>query len=174
MRIARIKMLESRLISVFQQAGPAEGSQKILLHPGKSFSGDRIAGHQNEFDGFGQFMLMQPETFAQQTAGTAAFHGTPDFFAGHHAEFGWRAVRQPVPIGNETTAHQALAGLANPREVAILRQARGATEAQAFRRFGGCHTREKRIRLIIPASGVCGRRDGDWPAWPCRSCWNCG
>jgi hypothetical protein len=47
-----------------------------------------------------------------------------------------------------------------------LRQPRRTAEAQAGRRRG--------IHKIKPASGVCGPRGGGWPAWPCRSCWNCG
>jgi hypothetical protein len=47
-----------------------------------------------------------------------------------------------------------------------LGEARGAAQAQAFRRHG--------VHGIKPASGVCGRCGGGWRAWPCRFCWNCG
>jgi hypothetical protein len=113
-------------------------------------------------------MLMLPETFTQQTPRAAAFRCVADFFARDHAKFWRRAVGQPVPVGNETAEHEPLALLPDAREIAALREARGAVEPQAFRRFGG-HSRE-----IKPASGVCGRCDGGWPAWPCRFCSNCG
>ncbi len=125
----------SRLISVFQQTCAPQDGQEILFHSGQTFSGNRVARHEDEFNRFGQFMLVQPETFAQQAAGTTAFHRPADFFAGHHAKFGRHAFGQTVPIGNEAAENKALAGLTDPREIAILRQARQAAEAQAFRRF---------------------------------------
>lgn len=136
-------MGENRLILIFQQTRAAQDRQKILLHPGKTFPGDRVARHEYEFNRFRQFMLMQSETFAQQSAGTTALHGSADFFAGHNSEFGWRAFGQTVPIGNQAAEDKALAGLANAREIAILCQSRRAVEAQAFRRFGVHDARRK-------------------------------
>ena len=123
----------------FQQIRPFQRRQKILLHVGKLFPGDGIARDQNQLHRPGEFMLVQPETFAQQPPRAASFHRAADFPAGDDAEPGLAAVRQFVPIGNQATLRETLALLPDAREIAVLREPRGA--AQAFRRFGG-HARE--------------------------------
>jgi hypothetical protein len=153
---------------ILQKLRAVQCRQKILFHVRELFPGDGIARDQNQFDGLREFMLMLPETFAQQTPRAAAFRRAADFFARDHAEFWCRAVGQSVPVGDEAAEHEPLALLPDAREIAALREARGAGEPQAIRRFGG-HARE-----IRPASGVCGRCGGGWQAWPCRSCSNCG
>jgi hypothetical protein len=165
---AATTILDKPLILILQKLRPVQRREKILFHVREFFSGDGIARDQNQFHRLRKFMLVLPETFAQQTPRAAALHRTANFFARDHAEFRRRAVGQPVPVGDEAAEHEPLALLPDTREIAALREARGAVEPQAFRRFGG-HARE-----IRPASGVCGRCGGGWRAWPCRSCSNCG
>src|SRR5471030_1095394 len=143
---------------IFQKLRTIQCREKILFHVGKFFPGNGIARDQNQFHRLREFMLMLPETFTQQTPRAAALHRAADFFARDHAEFWRRAVGQPVPVGDEAAEHEPLALLPDAREIAALREARGAVEPQArragawrrrtFRRFGG-HARE-----IRPASGV--------------------
>ena len=44
--------------------------------------------HEDEFHRLEQFMLMLPETFAEQSPRAAAFHRTADFAARDNTEFG--------------------------------------------------------------------------------------
>ena len=74
-------------------------------------------------------MLMAPKSFAQEAAGPVPSDRVSDFFAGHHAQFGLGALRELVPVSDEATEHQTLALIAQPREIAVLRQPRSATEA---------------------------------------------
>ena len=142
-----------------------ESGEKIFFHSRKIFSGDRIAGDQNQIHRLNKLMLMEPETFTQQAPSAAATRGIADFFGGNDAQSGRAAFRQPVPISDETTEHEALAPLPDTREIATLRESRGAAQAQAFRRS---------VHKLKRASGVCDPRGGGWPRWPCRSWWSCG
>jgi len=81
-------MKERGRISIFQQTRAAQDREKILLHPGKAFTRNRVARHQDQFDWFHQFMLMQPEALAQQAAGTTALHSPTDFLTGYHSKLG--------------------------------------------------------------------------------------
>ena len=79
-------------------------------------------------------MLVQPETFAEQPAGTAAHRRVADFFAGDDAEFGRGTGGQFTPVGDETTEREPFALLPDAREIAVLREPRRAAQAQAWRR----------------------------------------
>src|ERR1700742_2452634 len=104
-------------------------------------------------------MLMQPETLAEETSGAAAFHRPANFFDGHYAKFGAAPFRQAVPVGDQATQNQPLAGLPYPREIAALRQPRLTGQGEGFR-VG--------VYKIKPESGACGPGGGGWPKWPCR------
>src|SRR5882724_6233925 len=121
-------------------------------------------------------MLMQPETFAEQSPCAAALGRAADFFARDHAQF-WRgAGGQFIPIGDQATLREPFALLPDAGEIAALREPRvtaksqacraGAWRRRAFRRLGG--------HGIRPASSVCGPGDGDWRARRVRPWWNCG
>ena len=116
---------------LFQQICPVQRRQKILLNPGKIASGNRGARHQHEFDRLGQFMLMLPETFAEQTPRAAAFDGPSDFPARHDAQFWCGAGGQPLPIGDETTLREPFALLPDAYEITVLAEAPGAPQSQA-------------------------------------------
>ena len=152
--------------SVFEQLRAVQRGEKIFFHPGKIFLHNRVARDQNEFHRRRELMLMLAETFAEQSAGAAAGGRITDFFAGDDAELGRGTVRQFVPVRDETTDDEPLPALAHAREIAVLREPRRTAKAQAFRRRG--------IHKITPASGACGRCDGGWRGWPCRSWWSCG
>ena len=122
--------------SVLEQSRAAQGGQKILFHFGKTPAGNRVARHQNQFHRLGEFMLVLPETFAEQPPGAVALDGAADFFAGDHAELRRGTVGQFVPIRDETAEREALALQTHTREIAALRQARRAAQTQAFRRRG--------------------------------------
>ena len=78
---------------------------------------------------------MLPETFPQQAPGSVPFHGTANFFTRDDAQFWLCAVRQPLPVGDETAQNEPLTLLPDARKITARPDARGA--AQAFRRFGG-------------------------------------
>ena len=82
-------------------------------------------------------MLMLPETFAEQTPRAAAGDRVANFAARDDAEFRRRAVRQAMPVGDEAAERQTLALLPHTHEIAVLSEARGAVQPQAFRCFGG-------------------------------------
>ena len=71
----------------FDQSRSFQRRQKILFHAGKLFSGDGIARDQHQFHRLREFMLVQPEAFAEQPPRAAAGRRAADFFAGDHAEF---------------------------------------------------------------------------------------
>ena len=151
---------------VFEQLRALQCSEKILFHPSKIFLGNRVARDQDQFHGRRQFMLMQTETFAEQSPGAATGGRIADFFAGDHPDFGRRAIGQAVPIGDETAEHQSFAALTHTRKIAVLREPRRAAQTQAFRRRG--------VHNLKPASGACGHCDDGWPGWLCRSWWSYG
>jgi len=122
--------------SVFEQPDAVERRKKILFHVRKIFSGDGIARDQDQFHRLRKFVLVQPETFAEQTPGAAAHRRAADFFARDDAEFGRKAGGQLVPVGDETAQHEPFALPPDAREIAALREARRAAQAQAFRRRG--------------------------------------
>ena len=89
-------------------------------------------------------MLVLAEAFPEQAPRAAALDSSPDFPARDDAEFWRRAFRQAVPIGDEAALCKTLALLPDPREIAVLSEARGAAQSQA-------------IRVWHPGSGVWGR-----------------
>src|ERR1035438_566884 len=128
-------------------------------------------------------MLMQPETFAEQPPRAAAGDRVADALACDDAELRRCAIRQAVPVGDETAERQAFALLPHAREIPVLPKSQVAAQTQA----SGPAWRERLVplcgsvwglggheRRVKPASGVCVPRGGDWPAWLCRSCSNCG
>jgi len=119
---------------VFEQSRAVERGEKILFDFGKIFLGDGIPRDQNQFHRPREFMLMQPETFAEQPPGAAAGRRIADFFAGDDAELGRGTVGQMVPVGDEAAQHEAFTALADAREIAALREPRRTAQAQAFRR----------------------------------------
>ena len=125
----------------FQQVRAIQRRQKILFHIGKLFSSDGIARDQNQFDRLREFVLVLPETFAEQPSRAAAHNRAADFFTRDDAEFRLRAVGQFVPVGNQAALREPFALLPDARKIAALREARGAIQPQAFRRFGG-HARK--------------------------------
>ena len=133
----------------FQQARPVERGQKIFFHVGEFFPGDGITRDQNQFHRLREFILMLPETFPQQTPRAIALHGAADFFARHDAQFRFRAVRQPLPVGDETADGEPLSLLPDACEIAARPDACGA--AQAFRRCGGRgHGNQTGVRRLRP------------------------
>ena len=114
-----------------QQIRPVQRCQKIFFHLGEFFSGNGIARDQDQFHRLGQFMLVLPETFAEQPPGAAAFHRAADFPAGDDAQLGGDAVRQAVPVGDETALREPLALLPHAREIAVLTESQRAAQAQA-------------------------------------------
>ena len=115
----------------FQQFRAVQCREKILLHFRKRPAGDGIPRDQNDFDRLCQFVLMLPETFPQQPPGAIPLDGPADFFARDDAQFRFGPVRQPLPVGDETTEREAPALLPDARELAALLNPRGAAQAQA-------------------------------------------
>jgi hypothetical protein len=142
---------------LFQQTGTPQCRQIILFHFRKSPSGDRIPCDQNDFNGLCQFVLMLPETFPQQTPRAVSLHCPANFFARDDAQFRFRAVRQPLPVGDETAERKPLSLLPDAREIAALLDARGA--AQAFRRCGGRgHAKSNRRQAFAAIATAIGER----------------
>jgi hypothetical protein len=143
--------------SLFQQTGTPQGGQIILLHFRKRPAGDGIPRDQDDFDGLGQFMLMLPETFPQQTPRTVAVHGAADFFARHDTQFRFCTVRQPLPVGDETAEYDALPLLPDACEITAWPDARGA--AQTFRWFDGRgHAKSNRRQAFAAVAAAVGQR----------------
>ena len=94
-------------------------------------------------------MLMLPETFPQQTPRAIALHGSADFFTRHDAQFWFRPVRQPLPVGDEAAEREPLALLPDACKFAALLDARGA--AQAFQQFSGRRHEESNRRQAFAA-----------------------
>ncbi len=144
------------LMFFIAQTRAAQRGEKILFHPGKSFSGNRIARDQNQFHRLREFMLMPPETFAEQPPGAAAVRRVADFFAGDDAEPGRGAVGQLVPVGDEAAEREPFALLPDAREIAALREPRRAAQAQAFRRRG--FTKSNRRQAFAAHAAAVGQR----------------
>ncbi len=137
MRMAKIKMCWSGFtISVLQQLRALQRGEKILFYSGKILLRNRIARDQNQFHRLRKLVLVLPETFAEQTAGAAAVRSVTDFFAGNHAEFGRRTIRQFCPVGDEAAQNEAFSLLPDAHEIAVLRQPQGTAQTKAFRRRG--------------------------------------
>jgi len=122
--------------SVLEQFRTVECREKIFFHPGKILARNGIPRDEDDLHRLREFMLMQPETFAEQPPGAVALDGSANFLAGDDAEFWRSALRQPAPVGNETAEHQPFALLPDAREIAALLETRRAAQAQAFRRRG--------------------------------------
>ncbi len=120
--------------SVFEQTRTAERGEKILFDPGKIFFRNGVARDQNQFHRLREFVLMQPETFAEQSPGAAAGRSIANFFAGDDTKPGRETVGQFVPVRDEATEHEAFPALAHAREIAVLREPRRTAQTQAFRR----------------------------------------
>ena len=102
-------------------------------------------------------MLMLPETFPQQPPGAITLHCAADFFARHDSQFWLGTLRQPLPVGNQTTQRQPLALLPDAREFTALLNPRGA--AQAFRQFGGRgHAKSNRRQAFAAVATAVGQR----------------
>ena len=102
-------------------------------------------------------MLMLPETFPQQTPRAIAFDRAADLFTRDNAQFRLRPVRQPLPVGDETTEQNPLALLPDARKIAAQPDARGA--AKAFRRFGGRrHAKSNRRQAFAAVATAVGQR----------------
>ena len=121
-------------VSVFEQARAAERGEKILFDPGKILLGNRVARDQNQFHRLREFVLMEAETFAEQSPRAAAGGRIADFFARDDTEFGRGTVGQFVPVRDEAAEHEAFPALAHACEIAILRKPRRTAQTQAFRR----------------------------------------
>jgi len=74
---------------------------------------------------------MPPETFAEQTPCPVAGDRVADAFARDDAELRRCAVRQAMPVGDETAERQTLALLPHAREIPVLPESRVAAQAQA-------------------------------------------
>jgi hypothetical protein len=122
--------------SVLEQFRTVERREKIFFHPGKILARNGIPRDEDDLHRLREFMLMQPETFAEQSPGTIALDGSADFLAGDDAQFWRSAFRQFAPIGDQTAKHQPFALLPDAREIAALLETRRAAQAQAFRRRG--------------------------------------
>ena len=129
-------MLERIHDLVLEQPRAIERSEKILFHLRKTATGNRRPRDEYQFHRLREFMLVQPETFAEQAPGAAALNRSADFFARHHTQ-PWRAGGQFVPVGDEAALREPFALLPHPREIPALPEARGASQPQAFRRFRG-------------------------------------
>ena len=100
---------------------------------------------------------MPPETFPQQPPCAVALDSAADFFACHDTQLGFRPVRQPVPVGDQTAEREPLALLPDAREITALRDARGA--AQAIRCFGGRgHAKSNRRQAFATVAAAVGQR----------------
>jgi hypothetical protein len=122
--------------SVLEQFRTVECCEKIFFHPGKILARNGISRDEDDLHRLRELMLMQPETFAEQTPGAVALDGSANFLAGDDAQF-WRGTcRQPAPIGDETAEHQPFTLLPDAREIPALPETRRAAQAQAFRRRG--------------------------------------
>ena len=139
-----------------QQARALERGEKILFHGGKTFSGDGISRDQNEFHRLGKFVLMLPETFAQQPPRPVARDRAADFFARDHAQFWARAGRQFVPVGDQTAEREAFPAQPDARKIAALREPRLAAQAQALRR--GLHKKSNGREPFAAIAAAVGQR----------------
>lgn len=77
-------------------------------------------------------MLMQPETFAEQSPGAAPFRSAADFFARDDPQFWRRALGQFIPVGDKAALREPLTLLADTCEIAALCQPQIATKAQTL------------------------------------------
>jgi len=94
-------------------------------------------------------MLVQAKRFAQQSPRATPDHRAAHFSTDHHAEPGGIPFRQHAPVGDQTTAHRALAFLPRTREIASLLDARRTGKTQAFRRDGR-HDHQTGVRRFRP------------------------
>ena len=134
-RTAKIRMCWNTFtVSVFEQLRAVQRGEKILFHSGKIFLRNRVARDQNEFHRRREFVLMLPETFAEQPPGAAAGHRAADFFAGDDAEFRRLTIGKLAPVGDEAAQNEPFSPLPDAREIAALCEPRGAAQAQALRR----------------------------------------
>jgi len=114
---------------VFQQAGAVQHRQKVFFHGGKIAVRDGRPRHQYQFDRLGQFMLVLPEAFPQQPPRSAAFDRTADFAARDDAHFRRHALRQAMPVDNETTQRQTLALLPHPHKIPVPAEPHSAAQS---------------------------------------------
>lgn len=142
----------------FQQISAFQRRQKILFHARKFLSSDGIARDQNQLDWLCKFMLMLPETFAEQSPRAAALNCAADFFACDDAEFWRRAIWQFVPVGNQAALREPFALLPDARKIATLCEPRGATQSQEFRRFGGHARKSDRRQAFATHAAAVGQR----------------
>ena len=177
MRVGRW-MLDVECFSLsFQQARPPQRRQEILFDLDKFFSGDGIPGDQHQFDRLGKFVLVLAETLAQQPPRPAAHHRAADFAAGDDAQSRRRALRQQMPVGDETTQREPLSLLPHTREITLLPKPRRSAQPQAsgLRRLAsGVWRRAGMGRRLRRASGACVPPGGGYATWHGRFWWTCG
>ena len=106
-------------------------ARKSFSTPAKSRPAIEFPRDQHQFHRLGQFMLMLPETFAQQPPRPVAGDRVADAFARDHAQFRRCAVRQALPVGDQAAQRQPFALLPHPRKIAVLTESRGAAQPQA-------------------------------------------
>ena len=133
---------------------PGATQPENLFPWSRLIAGDRIPCHQHQF-WLGQLMLMQPETFPEQTPCAAALHRSADLFARHNASIsGSRfqlAMRQPRTRRWPDCRTRAKSRLCASRDLRPRR-----------RRFGATFTKSDRSQALATlAAAVVG--------WPCRS-----
>ena len=128
--------------SSLEQSGLTERGENIAFHSGKIFFFDGITRDKHEIKRLGEFVLMLPIRFAQQSLGATADYSVADLFAHHHAEARGRIRRETQPVGDETPPHSAFASLADAEKIARLLDA-GATPQTATNWRCGRHGRIK-------------------------------
>ncbi len=127
--------------SLDQSSLPKRG-ENIALHSRIIFFFDGIPRDKHKIKRLGEFVLMLPIRFAQQTLGATADYRVADLFAHHHAETRGRIRRETQPVGDETTFHSAFTSLTDAEEIARLLDA-GATAQTATGWRCGRHGRIK-------------------------------
>ncbi len=102
---------------------------------------------------------MLAETFPQEATRAVALDGTADFFARDHTQLWFGAVRQTLPVGDETTKGEPLALLADAGKITAMLDARGSAQALAFRRFsGGRHAKSNGRQAFTAVATAVGER----------------
>ena len=94
--------------------------QKILLNPGKTASGNRRSRDEHKFHRLLEFILMQSKTFTQQTPRATALDRAANAPAGDNTQFRQHAVRQRVPVGDETAKRELLSLLPHACKIALM------------------------------------------------------
>jgi hypothetical protein len=137
------------LFLISQKSCAPQGCQKILFDVGKLFSHDGVPGHQDQLNGPCEIVLMQPETFAKQPSGARAHHRTPDFSAGHDAQFRTGALGEHIPVRHQAAQGKAFPLLSNADEIPVLCDPRTPGQPQTFRSGHG-RANQTGVRRLRP------------------------